>query len=180
MESKLIINNDIIYTAVINLKERKKRLNNFYTRYKKEKYLFGPLSYFEAINGKNIDIPEYWFNFDTYTDHYTKVVPESAYGCYQSHYKILNYFTKQPIMNNLLILEDDAKFTDDFAIYLNKFLNEVPTNWDVLYLGWTNNGHKPNPYKEHSMTPGKEGVLTTIGYIINKKGCLKILENCYL
>ena len=176
MESKLIINNDIIYTVVINLKERKKRLNNFYTRYKKQKYLFGPLSYFEAINGKNIDIPEYWFKFDTYTDHYTEVVPESAYGCYQSHYKILNYFIKQHFMNNLLILEDDAKFTDDFAIYLNKFLNEVPTNWDVLYLGWTNNGHNPNPYKEHSMTPGKEGVLTTIGYIINKKGAKRYLK----
>ncbi len=59
---------------------------------------------------------------------------------------------------------------------LEKFLNEVPADWDVLYLGWTNNGFTPKPYKEHSSTPGQEGVLTTIGYIINKKGAKRYIE----
>lgn len=176
MKTKIRVNNDIIHPIVINLKERKKRLSHFNKRFKQEKHLFGALSYFEAIDGTKIEIPEYWFKYQTYTDHYTNVEPNAAYGCYQSHYKILNYFIHQDNIKNLLILEDDAKFVDNFERKLDSFLNEVPEDWDVLYLGWTNNGFTPKPYKEHSNTPGQEGVLTTIGYIINKKGAKRYIE----
>ncbi len=176
MKSKLKLNNDIIYPILINLKERTDRLNNFYDRYKDKRHLFGPLTYFEAIDGKKIDVPEYWFKFDTYTKYYKDVAPISCYGCYQSHYNILKYLVNQNNIKNLLILEDDARFTDNFNEYLNNFINEVPEDWDVLYLGWTDNGYKPIPYKKHTLTPGKEGVLTAIGYIINKKGAKRYIE----
>jgi len=36
---------------------------------------------------------------------------------------------------NILILEDDISFQDDVSINLEKSLNDLPEDWDVLYLG---------------------------------------------
>ena len=137
--------------------------------------MFKPIEYFNAVNGYNIKIPEYWSKFNTYTIHYKNVNPKGTYGCYLSHYKILKNFIDDKKKNILLVLEDDASFISEFEDYLYKFINELPKKWDVLYLGWTDNGAPPKDYKEFTLKPGNRGVLTTIGYIINKQGAKKYL-----
>ena len=56
-------------------------------------------------------------------------IPENpAKGCLKSHLNILKQ-AKKDKLNNILILEDDCKF-------LKKcYLQEIPTNWDMLYIG---------------------------------------------
>jgi len=37
--------------------------------------------------------------------------------------------------SNILILEDDAAFSSSFTEGFNNIVKDIPTNWDVLYLG---------------------------------------------
>jgi len=52
------------------------------------------------------------------------------------------------------IFEDDVCFCDGFEDKLNVFLNEVPNDWDVLYLGgqcWVNQAFQPWQISENVM-----------------------------
>lgn len=63
-----------------------------------------------------------------------------AYGCAMSHISLLEH----TIMNNLetvLILEDDAVFSEDFCQKLALFNSALPDSWQMLMLG----GHHAAP-----------------------------------
>ena len=49
-------------------------------------------------------------------------------GCLESHLEIIK-LAKQENLNNVLILEDDCVFLKGGK------LNDIPNNWDMLYLG---------------------------------------------
>lgn len=60
-----------------------------------------------------------------------------AYGLMLTHREIL----KETINNNyknVLILEDDVSFINDFYNYFNKNILLLPDDWDLLYLGGNN------------------------------------------
>jgi hypothetical protein len=111
---------DAVY--VINLKRRKERLDQFNRHIADLKggWPFKPITVFEAVDGdaegKN-----------------------STWGCRESHAKVLKYAIEQG-QTNILILEDDAYFTDDFSSKITEFLSKVP-EWDGLWLG---NEHRGN------------------------------------
>ena len=67
-------------------------------------------------------------------------------GCFLSHYFIL----QQAVMagwKRLLILEDDVNFVNGFNELLQYSLTQLPTDWQLVYLGYTErNGHLT--YKE--------------------------------
>lgn len=56
-----------------------------------------------------------------------------TWGCYQSHLRILELFAATPEWRNVLILEDDALFADNFY---NQFKTLcAPSDWGMIYLG---------------------------------------------
>lgn len=95
-----------------------------------------------------------------------------ALGCWDSHKRLL----KKIIDLNLdycLILEDDVVFCEDFEKKFNKVLSELPTDWDMLYLGgWNQNP----PIKFSENLNLAEKVYTTHSYMITKKFVPKILH----
>lgn len=43
--------------------------------------------------------------------------------------------------SDILIIEDDCKFVDEFNNHLNTYINNVPKDWDMLYFGANHNYH---------------------------------------
>ena len=94
-------------------------------------------------------------------------IPENpAKGCLKSHLNILKQ-AKKDKLNNILILEDDCKF-------LKKcYLPEIPTNWDMLYIG----GNINAIYDYSNPNWIKGTIWTTHSYAISHKIFDKLITN---
>jgi GR25 family glycosyltransferase involved in LPS biosynthesis len=57
-------------------------------------------------------------------------------GCGLSHLFVWQDAIKKNY-KNILVLEDDVYFTDDFNEYLKNVMEEVPDDYDILYLGYS-------------------------------------------
>jgi GR25 family glycosyltransferase involved in LPS biosynthesis len=96
-------------------------------------------------------------------------------GCGLSHL----FVWQDAVQNNyknILVLEDDVFFTDDFNEYLINVMEEVPDDYDILYLG----------YRDTNCNPPKDSSLNYIykpnfplllhAYIVSNKGLKKLLN----
>jgi GR25 family glycosyltransferase involved in LPS biosynthesis len=113
---------DSIY--VINLKERTDRKEHIVNQLEKidcKNYIL-----FEGVNGKKIDNP-------------TKM-PSGMFGLIKTYINMYNDWKKNP-KDNILIIEDDCIFVDNFNLRLSEYMEHVPENWDMLYFGANHNYH---------------------------------------
>jgi len=83
---------------------------------------FGNVEKVSAVDGRYCQ-PESWWT-----------VGKPAWGCYQSHLQIIERCLKERI-ESCLIFEDDAVFESSFARQAIEFLNAVPNDWELIYLG---------------------------------------------
>ena len=63
------------------------------------------------------------------------ICPNGLVGCAISHMKIYEDALKNNY-KNILVLEDDVHFTDTFNEYIINALEEIPNDYDILYLGY--------------------------------------------
>lgn len=61
-------------------------------------------------------------------------------GCLLSNLEIIKT-AKSKGFKNILILEDDVIFNDEFDTLFNSYINQIPDNWDMLYLSGNHNEH---------------------------------------
>jgi Glycosyltransferase family 25 (LPS biosynthesis protein) len=77
-----------------------------------------------------------------------------AWGCLQSHMRIV----QDAIMDgleNYLVLEDDVIFHGRSAELLDRFMTELPDDWDQIYLGGQHlRGPEPLPGRPFVFRPG--------------------------
>jgi len=81
-----------------------------------------------------------------------------------------------------LILEDDAILSDNFYNRLNKYIYDMPIDWDILYIG---EGNLSVPKKIINKYRGlvnifrkpADGFKYTDFYLIKNNACKKIIEN---
>jgi len=57
-----------------------------------------------------------------------------AWGCFRSHLAVCNAALRDGV-ESLLIFEDDALLLPDFDLRARRFLDVVPDDWEMLYLG---------------------------------------------
>jgi GR25 family glycosyltransferase involved in LPS biosynthesis len=55
-------------------------------------------------------------------------------GCTYTHLKIVK-LAKEQGLRNYFVFEDDVEFSPDFNEVFDVFFNQLPENWDMLYLG---------------------------------------------
>ena len=96
-------------------------------------------------------------------------------GCGLSHLFIWQDAIKKNY-KNILVLEDDVKFTYDFNKYLTNIMKELPDDYDILYLGYVETlCRKPTDssfnYIHKPIFP-----LGTHAMIISNKGLNKLLK----
>jgi len=84
---------------------------------------------FPAVDGHTIPKPAGWTH------------SAGAYGCLLSHVEVVRE-AQRSNASSVLIFEDDAMLDPDFQNKFATFSNEVPGDWDMLYLGAL---HKDEP-----------------------------------
>jgi GR25 family glycosyltransferase involved in LPS biosynthesis len=82
---------------------------------------------FSGVDGKAINVGVGWNIGRTV----------GAHGLLLTHIKIIEEAIKNEY-NNILILEDDVKFIDNFYEKFDNKITELPNDWDLLYLGGIN------------------------------------------
>jgi glycosyl transferase family 25 len=112
-------------------------------------------------------------------------------GCGLSHIKIYEDVINNNY-NNVLILEDDIYFKDNFHSILNNALDELPNDYDVLYIGYFGLSSEHTYYDHNyllkilSNKKTEKNIFNTIycpefplgthAMIISNKGCQKLLQ----
>lgn len=84
---------------------------------------------FPAVDGSAIGLPADW-------DH-----TAGAYGCLLSHIAVVQE-ARELGHKSVLIFEDDAVLDPEFEVKFSSFVEQVPSDWDMLYFGAL---HKDQP-----------------------------------
>lgn len=80
---------------------------------------------FAAIDGASLTLPS------------TAKITAAEAGCSLSHLTLLKRMVESG-WSRILILEDDVEFMDGANQFFNQWMQQVPTDWDMLYLGGNN------------------------------------------
>lgn len=130
------------------------------------------VSRFSGVDAKNI--PEITENVNKTPD-----LDIGYIGCCRSHRLIIES-AKRDNFENILILEDDVKFDDSLNEVFSEFIQEVPDDWDILFLGA--NHALNNPWQRAPIIKISEHVYklsfcyATHAYAVRKKAYDKIIE----
>ena len=167
---------------VINLEERNDRLSNFLKNI--EESNISPTVY-KAINGSKL-LPNRQLSriFDG-NDYNMRV---GMVGCAMSHIDLYIKLTKSE-SDIYLILEDDIIPSPNFYNKLSYVFEQCDNiEWDMIYLGhhlypqyrieneWNNKKQLPKIEKWNRFESLIKSMGGTGGYLINKKGAIKLLE----
>jgi GR25 family glycosyltransferase involved in LPS biosynthesis len=105
---------------VINLSIRADRLTNF--MHSLPDCFAGKVTRWEAVHGDSCRNPSWWN------------AGAGAWGCYRSHISLLEYCMSKKI-SSYMVFEDDSVFVDEFDAKYSAFMDQLPWNWDMFYLG---------------------------------------------
>jgi len=142
---------------VVNLAARSDRWEQFQSRLPAD-WPFPKPERFEAIDLRRKKAQPDWFRQGS-----------NAWGCAASHRQILERCISDDV-DSVLILEDDAIFTDDFSTKAKQFLESMPDDWEWAYFG---GNHLQFPSEE--VTPGVwrcVNVNGTFGYAIRGRDAM--------
>jgi len=109
--------------AVISLARSGERLEAFY-RELPEPWPFSPPCVVRAIDGKKVKPPP----------SYQAKPPVGSWGCFRSHYRVLEDALNDDV-ESILIFEDDVAFVPRFAERARRFFAALPFDWEFIYLG---------------------------------------------
>jgi len=132
---------------------------------------------------------------------YTSIGPKSAIGCALSHFKVWRTFLKTNAPY-CIVFEDDVIVSKSFNTKLQKIINDVPSDFHLLYLGCFNskffknvfslfnllNTHRENTQSENTQSADTttksrnknivvpKVALAAHAYIISRKGATLLLS----
>lgn len=76
-----------------------------------------------AVDGHALPLPDAW-----------KAAGAGAYGCSLSHRRVLEDAIAAG-QTEIAVFEDDVTFVPDFAERFAEFMEKVPSDWDMIFLG---------------------------------------------
>ena len=99
-------------------------------------------------------------------------------GCYLSHYKIYNLIKEsQSSSDYTIIFEDDFKITSThFLDDIEKALDNIEDDFDMLFLGNLNNNHGVKIKDNIYYVDKNEQLIGTHAILINNKNIEKIIK----
>lgn len=145
----------VINGFYLNLKKRPDRNLNMLKELTKTKH---NILRFEAIDGTNLPTPK----------NFKPTIPNSSnkqYATFLSHLEMLK-IAKKNNWDKLLILEDDIELCNDFDERLDFFLNKLPNDFEIAYLGF-------NDIKETKL----KKIDVNISIVENVFGCFGMVIN---
>lgn len=146
--------NDVFDKIIcINLERRKDRWNQSCSEFAKHGIEVERFSAFDHEEFQNI-----YNQYDVYQ--------RASLGCSLSHVAVLKS-AKSRGFKNVLILEDDAEFHDQFNEIFNQVSPQIPENWNMIYFG-PNRGSDCRPIKVSENIFRASDLLTTHAYAVNE------------
>lgn len=112
----------------INLDRRPERWQRLQSAFAQN---VGSVHRFSAIDGTDIALPPNWIH------------TAGSYGCLCSHVDVVRK-ARDAGVSSVLIFEDDVVFDPQFKEKFSMFIQELPADWDMLFLGAL---HKDEPIK---------------------------------
>ena len=174
----------IEYTYVINLDHRIDRWNNIQKAFK---YTPLKLNRWNAVYGKNLSDDDIYKITNTFCYYFCA---PGLIGCWLSHYLLWKYIFENKL-DNVLILEDDAIPIQNFSIKLDNILKQIPTDYDIVFLGCDGSCDSENNYLAQLIYGKNKSVdvnnkindlvvptfpLGMHAYIVSHRGAKKLLE----
>lgn len=159
----------IYYINLNRSKDRKIKLEEYFKEHE-----FTNITRIEAVDGSLLDRPELEKQYNI-----QPTISKNEIGCALSHYKAI-----ETVYNDqheyALIIEDDCRFEylKHQIIPLINLLSEKE-DWEVIKLATVDRYYKQNSKTIKHIVDNKfnkEGGSSAVAYIINKKGCKKIIE----
>lgn len=132
----------MIPSFVINLEFCEDRLEAFQKSWPENDVIERPIRW-PAVHGDSCPPPECW------------TAGSGAWGCYRSHQNLIEHALQNRI-TALAVFEDDAHFVKDFAEKVSRFINHLPSEWQLAYLGGDlmhAYEHPPEPVNSHVLRP---------------------------
>lgn len=123
--------NQVPRTFCITLRETPKRKEEAQQYFKQ---LGLNVEFFEGLHGKS-------FGLKTTIPNYSVIpgreyfIPQGAVGCILSHLTLWNVLLHLP-EEEFFVLEDDALLGDNFAERFAAMKAELPSDWEIAYVGW--------------------------------------------
>ena len=77
---------------------------------------------------------------------------------------------------NVVVFEDDIILCDDFDIKLNRYINQLPDNYDILWIGTCCNLHVTQSDPNLNVYLHRHGSRCTHAYVISYQGCKKLVD----
>jgi GR25 family glycosyltransferase involved in LPS biosynthesis len=160
---------------IINLAHRNDRKEHMINEMKKQN--ISNYEFFDAVKPSLNEVNEWNSN---YCNHVKKDVHPLKFdnyrigclGCMKSHIEVIKLSLERNY-NNILILEDDTKFIDNF-FKVFEYIEQINNDYDMLYLSGSHIGlteYKGKNIRKISNT------LTTGSYLITKNVMIYILNH---
>lgn len=108
--------------VVVSMADRMELRKRFYNELSRRGWPFKMPEVFTGVPGRLLPTPQGW------------PTSAGAWGCMLSHQQILQHAIVDGV-KRLLVLEDDAVLVPGFSERAREFLNLVPDDWDMLFLG---------------------------------------------
>lgn len=173
----------MIKTYYLNLEHRTDRKKHIENQLNKSKILSLNYHRFNAINGKTIhphDVESGILSEKAIVDLLNDKVnvwgltlTTGGLGVLLSYIELFKLISNEN--KPILLCEDDTEFSDDFDVYFQKIISELPIDFDLCYLGYGNNEIDKKPYSENLQIP--TGLLHCIPSIyVSPTGAKKILS----
>ena len=177
---KLLLNkdNDILQMKIfiIHYKKLTERKQSILSQFKKYN-----ISNYEFIEIDRDELHQH--NTDIFDKNFGNALTAISLSHYFAYKKIIEKY------DNAIIFEDDVILHDDFINILKKYLIELPSDYDALFIGNGCNLHvatsnlRENKHIYKRALYYKEGILADNGltrcadsYIISKKCCIKLYD----
>lgn len=118
--------NDVFYKVFcINLERRPDRRKEAEAEFAKHGI---EVEFINGVDGKDLHIPMQWVSEDE-----SYVVPGDL-GCVMSHMNVV-LMAKQLGLKNVFVFEDDADLHPNFNELFADYIQRLPDDWAMLYLG---------------------------------------------
>ena len=174
INSKLQLNVDAVYVCHYSkLTDRKSYIINSFSRNFTNAYKF-----IELYDTNHIQE-----NLNSYSAIYPNILNTTKFGrklTFQEislalkHIHIIVESYKNEY-NSVLIFEDDVKLVKDFSSKFNKYIAQLPIDWDILWIGGSHNLHFK--YKEPvNVYFTNKGSRCNHAYLLSKAGIKKIIS----
>ena len=144
----MLLNQLFPHKVCINLDRRPDRWQRMQTEF--ARHNIEGVRRFPAVDGSAIQLPANWIH------------TAGAYGCLVSHIAVVQE-ARRLDHRSVLIFEDDAVFDPEFESKFLAFVEQVPSDWDMLYFGAL---HKDQPSKIHDHVSRITHANSTFAYAV--------------